>query len=264
MAHQFFIKVHEDMPDHPKIEPLSDKAFRLLVETWCWCKRHTNDGRMAAASWARRGTPRSRGELEKAGLVDVEGATVLVHDYLDWQSSKAQIEAKQDAIRAGAVEGNHRRWHLARSAYDPNCPLCDPQVSGADRPTDSPPSRPPIGNALGDRVAPESTETETETEKEKTSSPAPRATVDDPEFDRFWEAYPRKVGKGEARKAWVKIRKAGIDAALIVAGAERYRDDPQRKDIAFTKHPGPWLNAERWTDQLNGNDLHRTTAWWDN
>lgn len=86
----------------------------------------------------------------------------------------------------------------------------------------------------------------------ETSSTATRSTVDDdPAFARFWDAYPRKVGKGEARKAWVKIIKAGVDPATVIAGAERYRDDPQRRSKAdeFTKHPGPWLNAERWTDE---------------
>ena len=86
------------------------------------------------------------------------------------------------------------------------------------------------------------------------------------EFERFWAAYPRKVGKGEARKAWAKVVESGIDLESVIAGAERYRDDPQRrrKDIEFTKHPGPWLNAERWTDQLNGNDLAPTGGWWNN
>lgn len=104
--------------------------------------------------------------------------------------------------------------------------------------------------------------------EQKTSSPAARSTDDDPAFARFWEAYPRKVGKGEARKAWMKVVKSGVDLGQVIAGAERYRDDPQRKrkDIEYTKHPGPWLNAERWTDQLNGNDLHvsDSSAWWNN
>jgi hypothetical protein len=103
--------------------------------------------------------------------------------------------------------------------------------------------------------------------KKKTSSTASPSTGDDPAFARFWAAYPRKVGKGEARKAWAKVVKSGVDPALVIAGAERYRDDPmrRRKDIEYTKHPGPWLNAERWTDQLNGNDLPATaTGWWDN
>jgi hypothetical protein len=59
-----------------------------------------------------------------------------------------------------------------------------------------------------------------------------------------------------------------VDPEVVISGAQRYRDDPQRrrKDIEFTKHPGPWLNAERWTDQLNGNDLAMSdaSAWWNN
>lgn len=100
----------------------------------------------------------------------------------------------------------------------------------------------------------------------KTSSPAARVTVDDPGFARFWSAYPRKIGKGEARKAWIKVVKSGVDPTAIVAGAERYRDDPARRraEPKFTKHPGPWLNAERWTDQLNGNDVAPSSGWWDN
>lgn len=102
--------------------------------------------------------------------------------------------------------------------------------------------------------------------KKETSSTASRST-DDPTFTRFWEVYPRKIGKGEARKAWTKVRKSGVDLEAVIAGAERYRDDPQRKRKGdeYTKHPGPWLNAERWTDQLNGNDLAPTAnGWWDN
>ena len=104
--------------------------------------------------------------------------------------------------------------------------------------------------------------------KKKTSSTALRSTADGPDFARFWDAYPRKVGKGEARKVWTKVVNAGADPDQIIAGTERYRDDPmrKRKDIEYTKHPGPWLNAERWTDQLNGNDLQVSdaSAWWNN
>lgn len=102
----------------------------------------------------------------------------------------------------------------------------------------------------------------------KTSSTASRSTEAEAAFARFWEAYPRKVGKGEARKAWAKLAKTDLDLEQVIAGAARYRDDPmrKRKDIEYTKHPGPWLNAERWTDQLNGNDLQVSdaSAWWNN
>ena len=41
------------------------------------------------------------------------------------------------------------------------------------------------------------------------------------------------------------IKEAEI--GLILAGAERYRDDPNRVDT-FTAHPATWLNSGRWND----------------
>jgi hypothetical protein len=65
-------------------------------------------------------------------------------------------------------------------------------------------------------------------------------------FDAFWAAYPRRAGKLAARKAWAKaVLVAQPD--VIIAGAVRYRDDPNR-DASFTAHPSTWLNQGRWAD----------------
>jgi hypothetical protein len=67
-----------------------------------------------------------------------------------------------------------------------------------------------------------------------------------PLFEEFWNAYPRKVGKQAALKAFEKaLRNAKVQE--IIAGARRYADDPNRVD-AFTAHPTTWLNAGRWND----------------
>jgi hypothetical protein len=66
-------------------------------------------------------------------------------------------------------------------------------------------------------------------------------------FERFWVIYPRRTGKITARKAWDRAIKFA-DGAEILAGAERYRDDPNR-DPQFTKHPETWLNAGCWNDE---------------
>jgi hypothetical protein len=66
-------------------------------------------------------------------------------------------------------------------------------------------------------------------------------------FDRFWSAYPRATAKGDARKAWPAAVRAAGGIEAIVAGAERYRDDPNRDD-RFTAHAATWLRAERWAD----------------
>lgn len=66
-------------------------------------------------------------------------------------------------------------------------------------------------------------------------------------FDAFWAVYPRRTAKGAARSAWPAAVKAAGGIDVIVEGARRYRDDPNRED-AFTAHPATWLRGERWDD----------------
>lgn len=65
-------------------------------------------------------------------------------------------------------------------------------------------------------------------------------------FEEFWLAYPRHVGKPKAQAAFVKAAKRA-DPGKIIAGAGRYRADPNRQD-AFTAHPATWLNRDGWDD----------------
>lgn len=70
-------------------------------------------------------------------------------------------------------------------------------------------------------------------------------------FDEFWAAYPRRIAKAAARKAWHRAIKNGADPEAIILGARSYAASPRRResDIQFTAYPGSWLNGERWTDE---------------
>lgn len=131
-----FITVHDGLPDHPKVEGLSDKAFRLLVTTWCWCSRHLTDGRVPLTVWRKRATPKARRELVDVGLVELHTDYVLMHDYLEHQSSAAEVEAKKDAKRRAGRLGNHKRWHVEQNVHDPSCEFCL-----EDAPPDPPPGK---------------------------------------------------------------------------------------------------------------------------
>ena len=80
------------------------------------------------------------------------------------------------------------------------------------------------------------------------SSPAAPARqhqpASDPDFDAFWAAYPRKVGKDAARKAWAKARKR----ATVQDIAEALRRQRWPEDRKFVPHPATWLNQGRWQD----------------
>jgi len=74
-------------------------------------------------------------------------------------------------------------------------------------------------------------------------------TISD-EFDEFWRAYPRKVGKRAAQKAYCAALKRA-DAAAILQGvrvlAKEFAARPPDQ-LKFCPHPSTWLNADRWED----------------
>ncbi len=79
-------------------------------------------------------------------------------------------------------------------------------------------------------------------------SPSPSRLGRDEQFDAFWQVYPRKVGKGAARKAWAKATTA-CPAADIIAAAERFAAQRAGQNPKYTPHPTTWLNGERWSDE---------------
>lgn len=68
-------------------------------------------------------------------------------------------------------------------------------------------------------------------------------------FETFWKAYPRRVAKAEARKAYDKAMKT-VSHQTIMDGVQRYAVYTQSTDHRFIKHPASWLRAECWEDEL--------------
>jgi hypothetical protein len=78
-----------------------------------------------------------------------------------------------------------------------------------------------------------------------------------PSFHQFWSAYPRKVGKGAAQKAYAKaIKKAEPD--LILARLEAWKGSKGFPEPDYVPHASTWLNGERWLDQLEGEKVVMT------
>ena len=63
-------------------------------------------------------------------------------------------------------------------------------------------------------------------------------------FTEFWNAYPRKLDKAKAFRAFKSaLKRAKFEDVL--AGVIAYRNDPKR-DPEFTKYPATWLNSDSW------------------
>lgn len=66
------------------------------------------------------------------------------------------------------------------------------------------------------------------------------------QFTAFWNSFPNKKGKGDARKAFeTAIKKTTLDA-MLTAITKYVSCKP---DWQAYKHPGPWLRGEHWDDE---------------
>ena len=67
-------------------------------------------------------------------------------------------------------------------------------------------------------------------------------------FDQLWTLYPRKIGKGQARKAF-KAASKKIDFYDLLPKLEAYVLTLEGKETQFIPHLATWLNGERWKDE---------------
>lgn len=78
-------------------------------------------------------------------------------------------------------------------------------------------------------------------------------------FEEIWDKYPRKIGKGAAKKAWVKActKKYDVDLQGKIFS---YISSIQGKDKKFVPHLATWLNQERWEDEIEVETSNKTSS----
>ena len=113
------------------------------------------------------------------------------------------------------------------------------------------------GNERNPPLSPSEKETKEKNQKkgeEKIHSPSRSISIIPQLFERFWEAYPRKVGKAAAEKSFAKCvgkdretQQAILDQMLKALEWQKRTD--QWQEAEFIPHPATWLNQQRWKDE---------------
>lgn len=69
-------------------------------------------------------------------------------------------------------------------------------------------------------------------------------------FDSFYQAYPKKVGKPAALKAFTKCKpdESLLQTMLDAIERQSQSEQWQKNDGQFIPNPATWLNQERWDD----------------
>jgi len=269
-----WVKLDDHFPDHRKLAELGDYAPLcgwLYVCGLAFCNRQLTDGRIPKAH-IHRLTSFRHVSIETASIgpkdapygtcgedVTVEslaerlvlvclweddGDAYRIHDYSEYQPTRAAIEAVDRARREGGRKGAEARWH--RPAGDNSthrstdgsttsktmAQRCPVPVPGTDPEEERTPPSPPSGGTV--------------------TAPTPDG------FSRFWAAYPRKIGKGAAEKAWRKLRPSATLVDLMLEALCRQCASPEwrREHGIYIPYPQKWLNEARWDDEAFVDPVH--------
>ena len=74
------------------------------------------------------------------------------------------------------------------------------------------------------------------------------------DFEYFWEAYPKKVSKGHARKTWDRLKKSKslppVEKILESIAKQKVSEAWTKDGGQYIPNPATWLNGERWLDEV--------------
>lgn len=226
---QLFARLALDYFDHPKIMALSAEAIVAHLEMIVYSRKYGTDGAIPMR-FAMRFADHVLDELanndpEKPSIIRNDDGTVTIYGYADMQETSDQIEKRRQVRRDAGRAGANARWQRDSKPH-----------SNSHSKTH--------GKSNGKKMAETETETETDIYPYKSPTGDGKRGGYTEAFERFWKVYPKSADKRTAFNAWKRAVKRA-DPETILAGAERYRDDPNR-EAAFTKNGSTWLNADAW------------------
>lgn len=233
-----WIKIEHVTPDKPEVMRIAEQlgiseneALGGLIRFWAWCDLQSRDGHAIGVT---------RSSLER--LTGVPGI-------YDAMLKTCWLFEDDDGVHVP-----HYDYHLSKNAKKRALAQKRKQKHRSKNVTEE--SR----DERDDRVTREEKRRE-DSKKEKVK----RKKASDPEiysdeFELFWEACPRKVGKGNAWKAW---KPASLSAAssknksptetvaeFLTRRMRDYAAFMADKDAQFIRHPATWLNGGNWDDEV--------------
>jgi len=132
--------------------------------------------------------------------------------------------------------GEHQRLRVSRHKY----PTPDEADCG---------SLPQVAASCGEKSLESESESESESEIESESE---KRKAQETWFEKFWKAYPRKVNRVGARKAFDKIKpdEALLERMVAAIGKQIESEQWTKDGGQYIPHPATWLNGHRWEDEL--------------
>lgn len=231
-----WIRLYVSFFDHPKTRKLRRALGTVepIQRLWAWAAECCQDGDLSdqsvddieeSAGWrGERG--KAFAAMVEAGFIDGREGECSLHGW--GEKTGAGVE-HLIAARASTAERQRRYRFKQEQALRNGLRDEYAETVGKDR--------------IGEDRREEKKEIIPPTPPTPPKGGRSRRATPSPGFQSFWNAYPRKVAKGAAERAWPGDE---LLPAIIAALEWQTKNwtDPQ-----YVPHPGTWLRAKRWEDE---------------
>ncbi len=237
--------VEPDFLDHWKTRMLvrllnDERAPLYVIRLWAHCQQRKTDrftgwNPTVLASVCRwDGDGLTLWKAMGSTFLEIDGENVVAHGWLE--SNRGLVSAWTNGRLGGrpsASKPTQAEPTGNRPVNQPETDRVTDRVDRVDKTKNTPPASP------SGSLFPE------------TESPKPKAKRElPPGFEAFWSAYPKRVSKPQAERAWAKLHPDDATQRRILAHvqAQRATDQWTKDNGAFIPYPASYLNARRWED----------------
>lgn len=249
-----WVRLSDDFTTHPKLVRVGPIGVALQVRMLCHCSRHLTDGHFSfgelmavCADIQAIDYETSQGHTDTvaksaakwldvmlgAGIwEDLGNDDFYIHDYPEYQPSKEYVLTQRQRKAKNVADFRNRVRNRVTNRTSNRAPVPDPVPTTTT-----------------------------------TTLRAPRARATETEdFETFWRAYPKKVGKPKAQVAFVRAKgrydgTVGFLVRVLDAIEHQRRSRQWLEDGGkYIPHPTTWLNRDGWEDLIEGAARHVMTS----
>lgn len=149
-------RIDDSIIDHPKILEAGEDARDLFVIAIVWCNKHLTDGRIPKAALGvlsqKRTAQKNAEALVRVGLWRDEGDHWQVHDYLDWNPSRADVERQRKASAERMRKSRERRAQKERATDTLVSPMLRRNIFATDTTVAAPTPLHSVNNPPSPRI----------------------------------------------------------------------------------------------------------------
>ena len=259
-----WFKVDDRLPLNMKMISVSIGAVGLWVEAGALASASQTDGQVLKRllhALHPDATEELADELVRAGLWEDRGDYWQIHDFLDYNPPKAEIEAKKARRSKAGRKGGLRSGKTRRSKSEANA-SASAQASAqakAQAKTNPVPVPVPVPYISTDvdisPKPPTGVVREEQTFREPSSEPTR-------EFEQFWALYPNHDYPDAAVREFKRVlRRTGTERVTLVAllqGAQMLRDE--HRDPRYIPTASKWLHDGGWKNKPRPRAQQRAPA----